>query len=326
MQAPIRLELPTPFGTTVNSWLFTEPEITLIDCGMPLPHELAVLEGELAKHGIKLEEVTRIILTHAHIDHFGPALEISKRNPDVVFECGPVAYDWISNFTEYTKLRAEFVKTEIRKSGCPEAVNEYEARSFEGILATTFPVPEARLHKLDPAQPVQLGGADWEMLYLPGHCQHQYGFYQAESGAFLSADALLQIVPVSLIDFEIGSWTQRVRALPLWLETIKPIYDLPITTVYPGHGPEMMDHRKVLDRQFRRIEKRKEQCYDLIAQGHETPYKVAEAMYANSRVGMNAMPISISQVYGYIDMLELEGRVRKEDGEESYLLTVINSQ
>ncbi len=319
MQPPIRLELPTPFGIdTVNSWLFLEPEVTLIDCGMQ--HEFAVLEAALAEHGLTIADVERVIITHAHIDHMGAVGEVARKS-NAVFECGPATYPWVVDFSGLTEIRAAFVCEEIRKSSTTEEINTFERQSFDYIVAHTESAPAARVREFDPEQPLQLGGLDWQVIYQPGHCQHQYAFYQPEQKWLLSADSLLSITPISLIDFELGSLTERNRALPTWLKSVGVLYDLDVDVVFPGHGLAIEDHRKTLERQYRRIEKRKNQCYDLIKSGLTTPYAVAADMYAH--FSTQAMPMAITMIYGYVDLLAAEGKIKIETVADVYQLRVI---
>ena len=77
MITPIQIELPTPYSlgsiSSVNAWLFTEPEPTLIDCGLKTEESRLALEAGLAQQGLQLEDIQHIIITHAHEDHSGLA-------------------------------------------------------------------------------------------------------------------------------------------------------------------------------------------------------------------------------------------------------------
>ena len=62
---------------------------TLVDCGIaagptpdgdPGPDGTAALEAALAACGSGLERIERLVVTHAHIDHFGLAGEVVRRS------------------------------------------------------------------------------------------------------------------------------------------------------------------------------------------------------------------------------------------------------
>ncbi len=69
-----RISVPTPFYVgPVNVYLIEEDPLTLIDAG---PRDDASLEGlrsGLNQLGYKLSDIKRIIISHAHADHYGLA-------------------------------------------------------------------------------------------------------------------------------------------------------------------------------------------------------------------------------------------------------------
>jgi len=63
---------------SVNVYLLEDGDsVTLVDCGMWRPGEpddgLAKLNDALNVRGYVLDDISRIIVTHAHIDHYGMA-------------------------------------------------------------------------------------------------------------------------------------------------------------------------------------------------------------------------------------------------------------
>lgn len=61
--------------------LFGGEDVVLIDCGYP--GSLALLEAELARHGVPPERITRLLLTHQDDDHMGAAVELKARYPGI---------------------------------------------------------------------------------------------------------------------------------------------------------------------------------------------------------------------------------------------------
>ena len=75
------LVLPTPFPVgPVNCWLLRGDPLTLVDAGPNTPEALAALEAGLAGHGLRIEDVELLILTHQHSDHVGLAATIRARS------------------------------------------------------------------------------------------------------------------------------------------------------------------------------------------------------------------------------------------------------
>src|SRR5262245_576618 len=69
----VQVFLPLPMKPTiVNVYLVRAGRTwTLIDTGMQTGDARRAFEGTLAEHGIAPHEITRLIATHHHIDHYG---------------------------------------------------------------------------------------------------------------------------------------------------------------------------------------------------------------------------------------------------------------
>ena len=62
----IPLSIPTPFYVgDVNVYLIKEDPLTLIDVGPKTQEAAEALRRKLAAHGVKFEDIRRIVLTHA---------------------------------------------------------------------------------------------------------------------------------------------------------------------------------------------------------------------------------------------------------------------
>ena len=83
----IPISLPTPFYIgPVNVYLIAEDPITLIDSGPKTKDANEALREGLRRARIRLSDIRRIVLTHAHEDHCGLArsLRDEARNAEVL--------------------------------------------------------------------------------------------------------------------------------------------------------------------------------------------------------------------------------------------------
>src|SRR5271156_2259725 len=68
----LRLPLPWPGIPHCNAWAIAAGSgIVLVDCGMHEPGSLGQLELALTQVNLRLELVQRLVITHAHSDHWG---------------------------------------------------------------------------------------------------------------------------------------------------------------------------------------------------------------------------------------------------------------
>ena len=72
------IPVPTPFPVgPVNVHLIAREPVTLVDTGPLTEDAWDALRHGLARHGFRVEDVERVLLTHGHQDHFGLAARIA---------------------------------------------------------------------------------------------------------------------------------------------------------------------------------------------------------------------------------------------------------
>jgi glyoxylase-like metal-dependent hydrolase (beta-lactamase superfamily II) len=83
--------IPIPLagaGGRVNAWAIEDVDggIALFDCGQGAPESLSALVNGLAEAGATLDDIQRIVISHAHLEHCGGAgriLETARREVTV---------------------------------------------------------------------------------------------------------------------------------------------------------------------------------------------------------------------------------------------------
>src|SRR6516164_7377682 len=81
VSVPLLLPLPVPYAVrVVNAYLLLGEPLTLVDPGADWPDTRSELEAGLAAHGLRVEDVERLVITHQHHDHVGLAHWIKERS------------------------------------------------------------------------------------------------------------------------------------------------------------------------------------------------------------------------------------------------------
>jgi glyoxylase-like metal-dependent hydrolase (beta-lactamase superfamily II) len=179
-------------------------ELALIDPG-PTPC-LETLELGLQQQGLRLSDVTHILLTHIHLDHAAATGVIVRRQPRVrvlVHERGA------SHMADPAKLLAS-------------ATRLYGAR-MEELWGEFAPVPAANLVALRGGERVAVGGRTFDIAYTPGHASHHVSYFDASSGvAFVGDTAGIQIEagyvlpPTPPPDIDIDAWKESASRIGEW--------------------------------------------------------------------------------------------------------------
>lgn len=132
---------------------------------------LATLEAGLNEHGIRLEDLRAIILTHIHLDHAAATGSIVRRNPDI---------------TVY-----------VHQRGAPHMVNPERLISsatrlygadMERLWGDFLPVPESQVVALSGGETIDLAGRKLHAHYTPGHASHHIAYQDADTGMVFVGD------------------------------------------------------------------------------------------------------------------------------------------
>ncbi|HAS45800.1 MAG TPA: hypothetical protein DCS93_35290 [Microscillaceae bacterium] len=304
MNTPIRIELPTIFGMkTVNAYLFLEPTPTLVDCGEQTDKSWEVLQAALAEHQLQIQDLARVIITHAHVDHIGMAGKIASESPHTEIWVSEYAYNWAVNPQEMNNIRQQVMQEYMQLF--PQFVNspfqQMMVQLYKKASSTWGEIPKDRIRKFTLEEKLHLGNLDWEIIYAPGHCNHQTCFYQPDTRQLISADMLLSITPSPVIDVTLKPPYKREKSLHQMIESFHKFAAMDIDQVYPGHYEPFQNHREIIQKQLDRINMRKKQCLELIKTGVDDFFVLLTELYGKS------FPIpAIPMLVGYLDLLAEE--------------------
>jgi glyoxylase-like metal-dependent hydrolase (beta-lactamase superfamily II) len=167
---------------------------------------LETLELGLQAQGLRLADVTQLLLTHIHLDHAGATGTIVRRHPRVqvfVHERGA------SHMIDPAKLLAS-------------AARLY-GDQMDRLWGEVAPVPADRLVVLHGGERVDAGGRTFEVAYTPGHASHHVSYFDRGSGvafvgdtAGVCVDAGYVLPPTPPPDIDIEAWQESVVRIEGW--------------------------------------------------------------------------------------------------------------
>jgi glyoxylase-like metal-dependent hydrolase (beta-lactamase superfamily II) len=196
--------------------------IALIDPGPTTC--LPVLERELERGGIRLSDVTDIVLTHIHLDHAGVTGTLVARHPALrvhVHERGaPHLVDPAKLLDSATRLYGD---------------------QMERLWGEVRPVASANVHPLRGGEVLLAGGREFAVAYTPGHASHHVSFFDRASGvafvgdtAGVSVDGGYVLPPTPPPDIDLELWAGSIDLIERWSPaTLFLTHFGPVTTVHP---------------------------------------------------------------------------------------------
>jgi glyoxylase-like metal-dependent hydrolase (beta-lactamase superfamily II) len=167
---------------------------------------LPVLRRTLDAAGIRLSDVTDIVLTHIHLDHAGATGTLVREQPGLrvlVHELGAphlIAPDKL--LASATRLYGD---------------------AMDRLWGEVRPVPREAITTLSGGERIQAGGRAWDVLYTPGHASHHVSFFDADSGVAFVGDTAGVRMPESLVlaptpppDVDLEKWRESLDRIEAW--------------------------------------------------------------------------------------------------------------
>jgi glyoxylase-like metal-dependent hydrolase (beta-lactamase superfamily II) len=165
-------------------------------------------------------------------------------------------------------------------------------------------------HIVREGETLEFAGRSLEVHFRPGHSPTDTVFLDRERGLLVGGDHLLaQISSNPLISRPAGR-----RPLIEYIESLRRTRDMELTTVLPGHGDPIGDHRDLIDDRLKLHRRRADKIHRLIAERPRTAYEIAQAMWGD--IAVTQAFLTLSEVLGHTDVLLSDGRiVTREDND-----------
>ncbi|GFP75525.1 MBL fold metallo-hydrolase [Clostridium fungisolvens] len=159
--------------------LWDKDSMVLIDAGFPQTFDL--FKEEMQKLGLKIENISHIILTHQDIDHIGFVKEIMELNPNVKILAHEVEAPYIDGRKTPVKLAA----LEANSENLDEQRKGFLKMLTTGFAARKIPIT----HELKDGEVIDVCGGI-EIVFTPGHTPGHICIYLRKSKIAVCGDAL----------------------------------------------------------------------------------------------------------------------------------------
>lgn len=228
--------------------------------------------------------------------------------PSVVIDPGPDLTEHIEEVAREAGRVAAVLVTHDHPDHAPGAA------AFAAVVGA--PLYASRLEgaeRLRDGQVVRAGGIQVACVATPGHAADHVAFWIEEEGALFTGDAVLGR-GTSFIDPPEGDLAQYLRSL-------KRMLDLGPRTIYPGHGPVVLDARAKLEEYLAHRAERDEQVLAALGAGLATIPEMVESIYAE--YPLEVRPLAERSVLAHLLKLESEGKAARKGKPETAVWTAI---
>ena len=315
----LQVKVPVPFSLKwVNSYLIPEERgYTLVDPGLRTDDAIKTWAKVLKDHNLQWNDITRIVLTHQHPDHYGLAGYVQEKSGAPVFMTR-LAHAYALRLWGKESDFSEQLQSLYAKHGMPASFREAISENLATFVSMVSPQPEVTY--FEAGSQMMIGGLNWLLIDAPGHALGQVCFYQRERQWMLCGDQVLpQITPnVSIVPGEEGD------PLAAFLDSLEELRSFQVKLAFPGHRDPFTDFEgrivELLQHHMRRLDK----MVAMLAEAPRTAYDMCEALFG-SRLSGNAhqLRFAMSETLAHLVYLENKARIKAVPADGVYRYSAI---
>ena len=306
-----RIEMPTPYAVgPVNAYLIEAEPVTLIDAGINTPQAQNALLLALTAAEVFPQSIERILITHAHPDHYGlvhliqdmsgavvhfPEREIARvRDRQLVFEVGRLLME------AGMPLDLLFKMDQQRRDGPRPQMDHDEVVVVHDRDRFSFESPD--------------GPFELEALLMPGHTGGHVVYHEPDTRTLFAGDQLLpDVSPNPLLEPSLDEPGERRRSLKEYLVSLEKMSKMGLRLAFPGHGDPIEDPDSLIEWTIKHHHEKKVAVAALLSRTAKTPYEMSLEMYPDV-TGYDVF-LSVSEVVAHLDLVVDDGDAMIEERE-----------
>jgi glyoxylase-like metal-dependent hydrolase (beta-lactamase superfamily II) len=316
----IPISLPTPFYIgPVNVYLIADDPVTLIDTGPKTKEALAALREGLRKARIRVSDIRRIVLTHAHEDHCGLARSLRDEAKDAeVF-----VHNWETGHRvgrlEYAEHRAL-----LARGGVPPEEIEGMRKMYENVRLYADSFEDHEHLALDDNAELKFDSGALRIVHTPGHTPGSCSFVREADRTIIAGDCVLKrITPNPVLSPDPIDRTKRFPSLAEYLVSLARLRSFAPTLVHGGHGDPVRDFEELFNRYLRAIRERQAQVISLVPKTGATAWEVSRQMFPETDDVHRFL--AVSEAVAHLDLAHSEGKIELERSGEKEVYRKISS-
>lgn len=302
-----------PLGA-INAYLVGDGTTwTLIDSGLPRLICLDSLLRQIAEIGIRIEDITRLVGTHGHPDHFGLAARIKELSG-----CELALHE------REIPLLATYVGGSILSTSEGTVrdwlvMNGFPGNEIPGEYYTygeELPMPIDVDKALKGGERLTAGSTDLEVIWTPGHSPGHICLYDRSRGILFTGDHILPSISpnVSAIPGQTENpLSEFISSLGKFEELTDDII------VLPAHKSPFSGLRGRIGELRKHHDQRSKNVIDVLGKHERTAFQIATGMEWNGisgvltgdRLTYTERMLSLGETLAHLEFLRSQGRVEK---------------
>ncbi len=289
----------------------------LVDAGWNTEESFAALKKGMAEIGSDIKDISQILVTHVHPDHYGMAGRIKKLSG------ASLAMHHIEKgFIDSRYVSMDFLINQIDRllmaNGVPPKIIARLSKATVGLEQYVVPIyPDITLHD---GETITTGLFTFNVLWTPGHSSGHICLYEPEEKILLSGDHILPTITPN-----ISVHPQAIEnPLGRYLDSLNELKQLEVELVLPGHEKPFSGFRKRVESILKHHEQRNGEILAALADKARTSFQIAQEVTWGLKGSWQSLPdfhkrIAILETLAHLEMMAARGRVDRLPGEDIML-------
>jgi len=266
-----QLQLPLPVSGLeyVNIYLVQGNNgYLLIDTGWNTEESFNSLKGQLAEIGIGFEDVSQILVTHIHPDHYGLSGKLKQLSQAKIglhyLEKDSIDSRYI-NIDQLLQQVAQWLYI----NGAPTIeLHELQTASVGMMKFVTTTFPDVVLRG---GETISTGTFSLQVLWTPGHSAGHISLYEPSQKILITGDHILPTITP-----HIGLRPQSsINPLGDYLKSLNALKQLEVNLILPGHEHPFINLQQRIEELIQHHQQRNSEILETIKVKSKTAYQIA---------------------------------------------------
>lgn len=292
--------------THVNVYLIQGTDgYLLVDAGWNTDSTFKTLEKEMAEIGSDIKDISQILVTHIHPDHYGMAGRVKEISGASIamheIEKGVINTRYVS----MDELLEQTLQA-LTANGTPydDMINMRDATvGLEHFIVPRY--PDILLHG---GETISTGCYTFQAIWTPGHSAGHVCLYEPEKKIMLSGDHILPTITPNISVHP----QQPGNPLGEYLKSLKELRELEVELVLPGHDEPFNHFRERVDEIINHHGERNREILTTIENGPKTAYEIARDVTWGITGSWKDLPyfhqrMAIFETLSHLEMMTVEG-------------------
>jgi glyoxylase-like metal-dependent hydrolase (beta-lactamase superfamily II) len=280
----------------VNVFLLEGDELVMIDSGDGTNSSMKKLSDELETLGFELNEISMIINTHEHIEHFGGNATIKDVSGARILAhklAAPLIEDMRKQMPSKSDLMD--IPEEISSS-----YRKFRFAMYEDLKTTNVDV------RLQGNESILIDDSSLKVIYTPGHTRGHICIYEEEDEILFAGDMVIEngTPDTGALPGQYGDMTD-------FLNSLHRLKDLKIKRLLQSHGEEVSDPYKKIEDTIQSKLIRERELLQVLEGSGKTITQLINIIYGEGKLPRF---MYYGTVLAYLEKLKCDGKV-KRDGE-----------